>query len=140
MTAQTLTKSVANRGYTLLELLIVLLLMGLLMGLTTPRLIQMYESVSFSIERDDVLYQLGSLPFMVYQRGQAFKLLDIEKADSTDVITLPDGWRLESDETSNIIYNAFGYCSGGGALFVKNERQLRVQLEPPMCRPRILYD
>lgn len=112
--------------------------MGMMMGLATPRLVQMYESVSFSIERDDVLFQLQGLSFSVYQRGETFRLLDIEEPSAISIITLPDGWQLDSTETSDVIYNSFGYCSGGEVKFVKEDRELRLNLLPPTCRPEVL--
>jgi prepilin-type N-terminal cleavage/methylation domain-containing protein len=125
-------------GYTLLELLIVLVLMSLFMGLATPKLAQMYDSVSFSIERDDVLFQLESLPFAVYQRGESYKLLELGTTSSSEVISLPEGWKLDDNETTNVVYNSLGFCSGGEATFFKDDRQLRVKLEPPSCRPIVL--
>ncbi|WP_100655921.1 prepilin-type N-terminal cleavage/methylation domain-containing protein [Alteromonas flava] len=135
---QRLVKKHYCRGYTLLELLIVLVLMGLLMGLTAPRLAQMYDSVSFSLQRDDVLFQLQSVPFMVFQRGESFRLLDLNEAPDADVLALPDGWQLDEIGTTDVTYNALGFCSGGEATFVKEDRRLRVQLDAPMCRPIVL--
>ncbi|MFC3093084.1 prepilin-type N-terminal cleavage/methylation domain-containing protein [Alteromonas sediminis] len=130
-----------HRGYTLIELLVVLAIMGLLMGLTTPRLLQMYDSVNFSLERDDILYQLESLPFAVYQQGRAFSLLDIGadniNSDSASLLQLPNGWELNTRASSEIIYNPLGFCSGGEAVFTRGDRELRVTLEAPMCRPEV---
>ncbi len=127
-----------SKGYTLIELLIVLVIMGLLMGLTTPRLMQMYDSVVFSLERDDILFQLGSLPFSVYQRGESFRILASVDEPNPTLLILPDGWQIDQLRTSDIVYNPLGYCSGGEVVFEKNTRELRVQLESPMCRPEPL--
>lgn len=126
------------KGYTLIELLIVLVIMGMLMGLTTPRLMQMYDSVTFSLERDDVLFQLEGLPFAVYQRGQGLRLLEAFEAEQDSLLSLPEGWRLNENQTTDIVYNAMGFCSGGEATFEKGDRRLLVQFEAPMCRPIVL--
>ncbi|WP_395338815.1 prepilin-type N-terminal cleavage/methylation domain-containing protein [Ningiella sp. W23] len=133
-------QKIAAGGYTLLELLIVLVLMGLLTGIATPRLLQMYESVNFSLERDDILFQLEGLPFAVYQSGESFSLLSIQDDESSEFLSLPEGWELDDFQTSEVIYNAFGYCTGGEVSFVKGERTLQVSLEPPTCRPVALED
>jgi len=129
-------------GYTLIELLVVLALMGLLMGVTTPRLIQMYDSVTFSLERDEILYQLESLPFAVYQRGEAFSLISLSGDGQPHPLTspfeLPKGWELNERATSDIVYNALGFCTGGEALFVRDDRELKVELKAPMCQPKVL--
>ena len=127
-----------SKGYTLIELLIVLVIMGMLMGLTTPRLMQMYDSVTFSLERDDVLFQLEGLPFAVYQRGQGFRLLEAFETEDDSLLSLPEGWRLNENQTTDIVYNAMGFCSGGEATFEKDDRRLVVQLDAPMCHPVVL--
>lgn len=132
------TLPTTNSGYTLLELLIVLVLMGLISGLAFPRLSQVYDSVQFSIERDNILFQIESLPFQVYQRGVAINLRELEKPLSEDLLALPEGWSLDKDASTDVHYNALGFCSGGELTLVKQERELALQLTPPMCRPQAL--
>jgi general secretion pathway protein G len=127
-----------EKGYTLIELLIVLVIMGMLMGLTTPRLVQMYDSVVFSLERDEIVFQLGGLPFSVYQRGERFSILSIGNESGPPLLVLPSGWHLNHSQTTDVVYSPLGYCSGGEAVFKKGERELIIQLDPPMCLPVIL--
>ncbi|MBU3023398.1 prepilin-type N-terminal cleavage/methylation domain-containing protein [Aestuariibacter sp. A3R04] len=127
-----------NLGYTLLELIIVLVLMGLLMGLTTPRLMQLYESVSFSLQRDEILFQLESLPFALFQRGEAFKLSQLSEEPASDLITLPEGWAFDPVYADDVTYSPFGYCSGGEARFTKGDREVRLKLTAPLCQPKVM--
>lgn len=138
MIPQLTSSTTHNAGYTLLELIIVLVLMGLLMGLTTPRLMQLYESVSFSLQRDEILFQLESLPFSSFQRGEAFKLSQLSEESSSSLVSLPEGWAFDPYFAEDVTYSPFGYCSGGEARFTKGTRELVLKLTAPMCRPEVL--
>lgn len=121
-------------GYTLLELVVVLVLMGLLMGIATPKVVQLYRSVEFSLERDDILFQLDGASFAVYKRGQTSNLTELLE---DGLVTLPDGWQLDRSYADDVIYTSLGYCSGGEARFTKEERELLLTLTPPTCKPRV---
>ncbi|WP_334049850.1 prepilin-type N-terminal cleavage/methylation domain-containing protein [Alteromonas gracilis] len=125
-------------GYTLLELVVVLVLMGLLMGVATPKVIQLYRSVEFSLEKDDILFQLSRLSFNVYKSGRAFELQNLASEDNNTFITLPEGWEFDALQSSNITFSPLGYCDGGQARFVKQNRELIVSLSAPSCSPEVL--
>jgi general secretion pathway protein G len=61
-------------GYTLLELVVVLLLFSLLAGITIPRLTTMYDSFKNAYERDEVLAHLDSLGYIAFQYAREFDL------------------------------------------------------------------
>lgn len=134
--SKVLTVQVA--GYTLLELVVVLVLMGLLMGVATPKVIQLYRSVEFSLEKDDILFQLSRLSFNVYKSGRAFELQNLASEDNNTFITLPEGWEFDALQSSNITFSPLGYCDGGQARFVKQNRELIVSLSAPSCSPEVL--
>jgi prepilin-type N-terminal cleavage/methylation domain-containing protein len=62
-------------GFTLPELLVVLLIMSLLAGVTIPYLTKMYDSVQMAFQRDEIIAQLGSLNYLAFQQGQGFTLI-----------------------------------------------------------------
>lgn len=125
-------------GYTLLELVVVLVLMGLLMGVATPKVIQLYRSVEFSLEKDDILFQLSRLSFNVYKSGRGFELQSLASGGNDKLITLPEGWEFDALQSSNITFSPLGYCDGGQARFVKQNRELLVSLSAPSCLPEVL--
>ncbi|WP_334021627.1 prepilin-type N-terminal cleavage/methylation domain-containing protein [Alteromonas sp. S015] len=127
----------SSKGYTLLELLVVLVLMGLLMGIATPKVMQLYQSVQFSLERDDILFQLENLSFNVYKSGQPFELHSLANDEEQSLITLPQGWVLDPAQTTEITYSSLGFCMGGEARFVKENRELLLTLTPPSCTVQV---
>jgi len=130
--------TVQAAGYTLLELVVVLVLMGLLMGVATPKVIQLYRSVEFSLEKDDILFQLSRLSFNVYKSGRSFELQSIASGGNGTFITLPEGWEFDALQSSNVTFSPLGYCDGGQARFVKQNRELVVSLSAPSCLPEVL--
>jgi len=61
-------------GYTLLELLVVLVIFSLLAGIIIPHLITMYYSVKAAYERDEALSQISGLNYQAFKQGKKFKL------------------------------------------------------------------
>ena len=123
-------------GFTLLELLIVLLILALLTGLVMPRLSNLYDSFRFAHERDDVLAQLGGLGYAAYREGRAFDLAEYPVM-TTQVapvpLEFPDGWSLRADPP--VRYRANGTCGGGEVTLFHTDQQFQVQLMPPFCLP-----
>ena len=127
-------------GYTLLEILVVLVLLGLLTGLAVPRLERMFDSLRIAFERDDVLDAIADLPYLANQQGLSFELTQFPAEASPDSssgqkvpLQLPEGWAVRAKKP--IRYAANGVC-GGGALTLQYAGQaFEVDLVPPLCRP-----
>ena len=90
--------SAGSRGFTLLEMLFVLVVVGLLVGLTVPRFAAGLEQRELIAQRADIEDQLRELPRRV--RLTAHPLLlpkDLNAKDLGDGLAplrLPDGWQL----------------------------------------------
>jgi general secretion pathway protein G len=141
-------------GFTLLELLAVLLILSLLAGMVAPRLSKMYESVQIAFERDEVLAQLNGLNYLAFQQSQDFVLTrfpvekgandNLESAEKLEKeaitnelpLELPEGWQIRAD--TPIFFRANGACSGGMVYLQFQERSFRVQLKPPFCDQKLL--
>lgn len=61
-------------GYTLIELVVVLILFSLLTALVAPRLTTLYDSIQTNYEKNDVIARLSSLSYLAFQQGQTYKL------------------------------------------------------------------
>lgn len=61
-------------GYTLIELVVVLIIFSLLTALVAPRLTTLYDSIQTNYEKNDVIVRLGSLSYLAFQQGQTYKL------------------------------------------------------------------
>lgn len=98
-----------RRGFTLLEVLVVLALLGLAAGVAVPRAMQAMEAASERGWRNDVLARIESLPVQAFLSGEplsldAKTLLRQLPPPSADVeLTLPQPLR----------YTAQGLAEGG---------------------------
>jgi len=123
------------KGYTLLELLIVLVVIGLLSSIAFPRLKVLYDGGRFIYEKDEVVRQLASLGYKAYATSTRFTLLD-SQSDEGEALELPEGWRVVAE--SPVEYRENGVCSGGLVRLLQGERSIRLKLSPPFCRPELL--
>jgi prepilin-type N-terminal cleavage/methylation domain-containing protein len=128
-----------NKGYTLLELMVVLAIIGLMISIATPRLITMYNATQFSLEKDDIAFQLSLLPTKVYLKGKNLSLKEIMEERSGAFLSLPPDWQvLNPDSIASIKYSQFGFCNGGELQLARNERPFILQLTPPLCKPQVI--
>ncbi|MBE9561732.1 MAG: prepilin-type N-terminal cleavage/methylation domain-containing protein [Proteobacteria bacterium] len=137
-----------NHGYSLLELLVVLLIFSLLAGITVPRLASMYDSVQIAFERDDVLAHLGELGYLVFRQSRDFTLtnypLDSEidetvlanKSIQSPILKLPEGWKIMVE--APILFRANGVCNGGILQLQYQLQKFHIQLKPPFCQPELI--
>lgn len=126
-----------DKGYTLLELLIVLLIISLVTALIMPRLFNMYSRWQAAYERDDVFARVGSLGYLAFQRGIDFDLTRWPAATGEQIpLELPVGWSLTTQAPIHFFAN--GACSGGTVFLHYQAQSFQLTLQPPFCRPEIL--
>jgi prepilin-type N-terminal cleavage/methylation domain-containing protein len=122
-----------SAGFTLLETLMVLVLMGLVGSLVIPRIASIYDSVVLRDELADILHQIEALPLAAYQLSQTFVLGD-DGEDAAPVLKLESQWQLNTDD--RVSYRPNGFCTGGKiALQHHSGRVWQYQLTAPFCRP-----
>lgn len=100
-----------QRGFTLLELLIVLALVGMLAAMVAPRLQGTYDAVARSGERAEARRQLESLPLRARATGRAIELPADDAAAFARELQLPEGWRVQA--LAPLRVEANGICHGG---------------------------
>lgn len=126
-----------NKGFTLLELLIVLLVLGLVTGLVLPRMSAIYEGMVVSYEKDDIVSQLNGLHFKTFQQGENFDLMVYPlPTNSPKLLELPEGWKLQAQQP--IRFRSNGACTGGHLTLFHGEETFVVKLEPPFCSAKQL--
>lgn len=123
-------------GFTLVELLVVMAIIGLLTALVAPNLRSLVDSMERSTRRGGVLADLSGLSYRAYVLGQSFELrnghLGEVLRDGNPVLPLPEGWQAEVE--APIRFNYSGWCSGGRLKLVSPDRRVeRVELLPPAC-------
>jgi prepilin-type N-terminal cleavage/methylation domain-containing protein len=112
-----------QRGYTLIEVLVVMLILGLLVGIAIPNLQHMYNTVERDAQREAAVGAVTGLAYRAYVTGQPItlakgptdaKTLNLLVADSEtapDEGEFPKGWQI--DLADPIVFNFLGLCSGG---------------------------
>lgn len=125
-------------GYTLLEILFVLVLIGLVGSLVVPRVDGLYDSVALSGEREDILNSLRTLP--QYARTEGLTLqVGSERARALLASDSLADWTIASDEGLRFMPN--GFCTGGiVTLSHESGRSWRYRLDAPYCVPREFED
>ena len=146
------------RGFTVLELLVVLVLLGLLAALAAPNLERFYTGLTLDTERDYILGQFADLGRYARQQGQTYVVRGAgdtlqEKTpsrpreapgpamasgnwSSEDMapypIDLPDGWEIRLDRP--LVIRASGACLGARLTLVyRTEIDAVFALKPPYC-------
>jgi len=122
-------------GYTLIELVIVLLIFGLLSGLVMPRLVTLYHRFHLNLERETIIIRISQLGYLAFEQARSFKLNRYPvEPDMTDLppLELPVGWQLQTDQP--ILFQSNGVCSGGIVHLIYEEEETVLQLDSPFCQ------
>ena len=148
-------------GFTLLELIVVLVLVSVVTALATPNLQRLYGAVARTTERNAILAQFASLGRQAMLHRRAYLVVGTDTPDGTKRpyatapsddedapasqrvspfehhephrMDLPEGWALHVPEP--ILVRANGVCLGGEVeLSYNGEPDVRLVLEPPYCR------
>ena len=135
----------AAAGFTLLELMVVLTLVGLIAALAAPNLQGLYGSVTRATERDYILDQFADLGAEALLRGRDYVVLDsvrtVGEAEAAIPpvgyeafpLDVPEGWQVRLDRP--LFVRANGVCLGGAATLLHQESApIRIELRAPYCR------
>lgn len=137
-------------GFTLLELLVVLVLAGLALALALPNLDRLHGATTRATERDRILDQIAALGREAAANGQAYVLTSSAPSEDPQAdppeegqpapppdfaaypLDLPQGWQVRVEEP--ILVRATGVCLGGTVtLLHEDSASRRITLKPPFC-------
>lgn len=118
------------RGFSLLEMLVVLVLMGLAAALVAPSLSRTADRVREAGDRDDVRRLLMALPALARQRGELVRI-----AAGQPVVlpgrAWPDGWSVVA--MTGLSITSSGWCEPGVVVARGPATESTYALRSPDC-------
>jgi prepilin-type N-terminal cleavage/methylation domain-containing protein len=144
----------SDRGFTLLEILTVLLIVGLSVGLVAPNLPGVLDRVSFALERDTLIRELNTLPYKAAGANLDFVLVgefsysaldefvDVEELDISvpyrsggirmATLSVPQDWSVYVPEP--IFFRSSGFCTGGSVIVNVGQFEYALSAQAPYCQ------
>lgn len=131
-----------HSGFTLLELLVVLVLLGLAAAVATPAMLRLADAAEGKTARDQVRQYMHRFPVVAMHRGQSLTLPATTGYRSGQWLSEHTGTALPellSDAQfaleEPITYRSNGACTGGTVHWRVDDRELTFHLEAPLCLP-----
>ena len=138
----------AARGFTLLEMIVVLVLLASIAAVAAPNLGRLHEGLAGKTERDRILERFAGLGLLALRQGRpcvvsaaggespgpwdAAARPPAHGADAC-ALDLPEGWEARLDRP--LVVRANGVCLGARlTLLRRGVVDARLDLEPPYCR------
>lgn len=121
----------AGRGFTLLELVVVLSIMGLAAALAAPSVMRSVDSWQAQAEVDAVADQMRGLPARARAAGRAIAIDDEALRAEEPPLRVAEGWELAGAD--RWIVRANGYCEGGVVDLRRGDRRWRLRARAPFC-------
>lgn len=117
-----------RKGFTLVEVLVVLILLGLTSALVLPKFPAIYDRFKSRAEQDAFFQSLAGLSLKAYSQQKSFVL---DQSSVAQLVELPTGWQVRIPKP--IAYKANGVCLGGELTYTAKGISTRVKLVPPYC-------
>lgn len=118
-------------GFTLLEMIVVLAILGMATALVAPATLRSIDSWRRQAAMDVLLDQIRALPGSARARGEPIVVSDASLKSAAPPLRIADGWTLRAEPAWRIAGN--GVCEDGQVVVagVSGERVIRV--EAPFC-------
>lgn len=122
-----------SRGYTLLEIMLVIALLALATSLVAPAGYRMATSWARAADVEKTLREIGRLPLRARDSGSPLHFAPGEEAPLAQLLDLPDGWTLSLDQP--LLVRANGACSGTTAtLQTGASGRIPLVIRAPFCQ------
>lgn len=120
-------------GFTLLELVVVLAILGLAAALAAPSLMRSVETWQAAAQVDRLAVQIEGLPARARARGRPIVLggKPDPDPDADAPLVVEPGWTVSIPEPWTVQAN--GFCEGGEVVLRHEEREWVVRAVAPFC-------
>ncbi|MDE2407741.1 MAG: type II secretion system protein [Xanthomonadaceae bacterium] len=122
-------------GFTLLEMIVVLALLGLVTAMVVPSMLRGIDSWRRQSAMDALLDQIRALPGVARASGKALLIDDKTLASNTPPLRIEEGWRLSAPVPLQVAGS--GVCSGGELAVGNAYGQRRIKIAAPFCDPQV---
>lgn len=123
-----------RRGFTLLEMVVVLSILGLATAIAAPATLRGIETWQRRGEIESVLDQVRSLPARARAQGRDMAIDDASLAAGV-AVRVGEGWTASTDTPWKVRHN--GVCGGGLIRLENNGRTTTIEALAPFCDPVI---
>lgn len=122
------------RGFTLLELVVVLAILGLVAALAAPALLRGIDSWQRKAQLDALVEQVRGLPAHARQHGRALRIDDALLASADSPLAPGPGWTLAAPVPWTV--RPSGVCDAGELeVGQAGGRTARLRVQAPFCEP-----
>lgn len=123
------------RGFTLLEMVVVLAILGLVAGVAIPSTVRGIQSWRRQAQLDALLDQVRGLPARARASGTAIEIDAATLAGQDAPLRVEDGWRVVAPTPWRVRAN--GACEGGTLELEGSAAPVVVEVAAPFCEPRV---
>jgi prepilin-type N-terminal cleavage/methylation domain-containing protein len=125
-----------NDGFTLIEMVVVMVLLGLLAAVTLPNLERWFAGTQERVDASRVALQVQKLLARAAILNQSIELtssnLNQSLVDGKPALDLPVGWKLRTQD--HLTVHGSGYCVPSEITFVTPQQQLvTIQVKDQQC-------
>lgn len=131
-TSDTLKRTKKTQGFSLLELLVVLTLMGLIGAVVMPALSRLYDSLTGNAALETFRTSFNVIGHTAFNRTQEVSLAT--PVDAKRYLALPDGWSAVFPRP--VVFTADGICLGGEIQVLDRSEDIVIheRFSPPFCK------
>lgn len=118
------------KGFSLLELSVVLVLVSLTTAIVVPSLSASYNRIQFRSELEAIMIQLDTLSHNSYSLNES---IDLDSGNDFErLLSVSDGWLVEVVKPVRV--TSMGVCLGGEIRLSRGAFVQHVTLSPPFCK------
>ena len=129
------TPRMRHRGFTLLEMIVVLAILGLSAALVGPSMVRGIDTWRRQAAMDVLLDQLRALPGNARGSGKPIIVSDATLASAAPPLRIDADWTLQVPEPWSV--GANGVCQGGEVIVGNALGERTIVVAPPFCDPAL---